>query len=196
MLSFYHSLKRKFDRRKLIRYFKGIRTFLERGESEMKKAKLKISQKNNQIIFWLNSKIYRPEAVYSTAYVFIDRAYVFLDGDPKREIAVSLKGKEKLTKPQLENLKGEFLNELLNNSIRESVSRKNKRILEYIVGGAITAALEKPEIKPESENREMLEIEKEIAVLKKELETETEKDRVSNILEIAKPYEKRYSKRR
>jgi len=160
----------------------------------MKKVRFKINQKDNRITFWLNPKIYPLPTIHSAAYVFVDRAYVSLDKDSAQKIGVSLEGKEKLTKPRLTNLKGEFLNEHLKNLVRESVFKKNKKILEYIVGGAITAALEKPLLAEESQDKEMLEIEKEIAVLQKELEKETFQDCEDDFLEIAKPYEKRHQK--
>lgn len=161
---------------------------------KMPKIKFKIDLKNNQIIFSLNPKIYPPEVIYSTAYVFVDRAYIFLDGDPKKGIKVFLKGKKSLTAKQLKNLKDEFLNALLNSSLREKIAKKKKKILEYIVGGAITAALEKPKFEEPAKGKEMEEVEKEIAALKKELEKKTGEDYQKELLEIAKPYERQKRK--
>lgn len=107
----------------------------------MQKPKSKINIKDNQIIFWLNSQLYSLEAIYSAAYVFIDRAYVYLDGNPTKEIIVSLKGKEKLNKKQLESLAGEFRNELLNYLLRVEVARHNQKIREYIVATALVSSL-------------------------------------------------------
>lgn len=124
----------------------------------MQQPKSKINQKDNQIVFWLSSKNYPIEAVLNAAYVFIDRAYVFLDGDPSKEIAVSLKGKEKLEKKELEALKGEFLNELLNYLLRVEVAKNNHKIREYVVAASLVSSLrgsaENPAaelVEPESE---------------------------------------------
>jgi len=103
--------------------------------------KSKINQKENQIVFCLNSKTYPLEAIYSTAYVFLDRVFVYLDGDPAKEIMVSLKGKEKLNKTQLENLQGEFQNELLNYLLRVEIAKRNQKVREFIVGTALVSAL-------------------------------------------------------
>ena len=103
--------------------------------------KSKINQKENQIVFYLNSKIYPLEATYSTAYVFLDRVFVYLDGDPAKEIMVSLKGKEKLNKTQLENLQGEFQNELLNYLLRVEIAKRNQKVRNFIVGTALVSAL-------------------------------------------------------
>jgi His-Xaa-Ser system protein HxsD len=103
--------------------------------------KTQIDQKKNQITFWLNTKTYPLEAIYSAAYVFLDRAYIYLDGDPKKEIMVSLKGKTKLTKKGLENLVGEFHNELLNYLLRVEIAKRNQKIREYIVATALVSSL-------------------------------------------------------
>jgi len=105
----------------------------------MQNSKRKIDTKENQIVFWLNSKNYSLEAIYSTAYVFLDRAYVFLDGDPEKEVSVCLKGKEKLNSLQLEAMEGEFLNELLNCLLRFKITQNNQKIREYIVASALVS---------------------------------------------------------
>jgi len=155
--------------------------------------KSNINLKDNEIVFSVSAKIYSKEAIHKASYVFIDRAYVRLDKPKKGEFSVYLKGKEKLSEKRLNAFKGEFLNEVLNNMIRETVSGKNKKIFEYVIGGAITAALEKPEIKDKKENNEdeMLGIEKEIAKLKKELEKEEKFDFQNDPLKIKKPYEEK-----
>lgn len=107
----------------------------------MTKLKTKIIQKENQIIFSLKTKNYPLEAIYSAAYVFVDRAYVYLDGSPEKEINVFLKGKELLNKKQLESLQGEFLNELLNYLVRIETARMNQKIREYVVASALVSAL-------------------------------------------------------
>jgi His-Xaa-Ser system protein HxsD len=107
----------------------------------MKNHKNEIDEKNNRIIFSLNPDYYSIEAIYAAAYVFIDKAYIYLDGDPKKEIIVFLKGKEKLGKKELENLKGEFLNELLDYLLRVQISQRNQKIREYIVGSVLLSAL-------------------------------------------------------
>jgi His-Xaa-Ser system protein HxsD len=97
--------------------------------------------KTNHLIFKLNTQTYPLEAIYSTAYVFLDRAYVYLDGNPKKEIIVSLKGKEKLNEKQIESLKGEFHNELLNYILRAEIAKRNQKVRDFIVGTALLSAL-------------------------------------------------------
>lgn len=96
--------------------------------------------KNNLLVLRLNSLIYPLEAIYLTCYTFIDRAYLFLDGDPQKEIKVTIKGKKNLSKKQLEGLAGEFLNELLNSTLRIKLGERNKKIRQYIVERALVSA--------------------------------------------------------
>ena len=97
--------------------------------------------KSASIVIRLNTKTYPLEAIYSTASVFLDRAYIYLDGDPAKEITVSLKGKEKLNKKQLNSLAGEFSNELLNYLLRAEIAKRNQKIRDFIVGTALVSAL-------------------------------------------------------
>jgi len=103
----------------------------------------------NEIKFILDLKDYPLEAIYGAAYVFINKAYLFLDNKSSKKIEISLKGKNKLTKKQLENLKGEFLNELLNYTLRVNLNKHNKKIREYIVNQALFSAFNEEEITQE-----------------------------------------------
>jgi His-Xaa-Ser system protein HxsD len=94
----------------------------------------------------LNPEIYPPEAILNTCYAFIDRAYIFLDYDSKKEnIKVSIKEKKSLSRKQSELLIKEFMNELLHYALRYQVSRNNRKIREYIIGRALYSALGAPE---------------------------------------------------
>jgi His-Xaa-Ser system protein HxsD len=113
-------------------------------------------------------------------YVLMDKIYIFLDSPRSKVIDVYLKAKQEMSRRQLEGLRDEFLSELVNAGVRKMVAHKNQKIVERIVGGAINAALVKPQgqltegIKNEDEDIQA--IEKEIAALKKELEKETNED--------------------
>jgi len=115
---------------------------------------ISINVSKNQVVGAINPKVYPLEAVYGAAYVFLDRAYVFLDEDSKGRILVSLKGKEKLNKKQLEALKGEFYNELLNYSLRYQISKDNRKIREYIVGRALVGAIGEDKFEEEAASSE------------------------------------------
>ncbi len=99
-----------------------------------------MAKKQNKTVILINPKLYSLEAVYGAAYAFLDKAYVYLEQGPNSKIQVNLKGKEKMNKKSLEALRGEFLNELLNFSLREKISKNNKKIREYIVARALVSA--------------------------------------------------------
>ncbi|MDP3043534.1 MAG: His-Xaa-Ser system protein HxsD [bacterium] len=101
--------------------------------------KFQINSPKNQITFFLDSKLYPIEAIYGAAYVFIDRAYIFLDGDPQKEIIICLKGKKKMNFKELEGLQGEFYNELLNYLLRVKIAKRNKKVRDFIVGTALVS---------------------------------------------------------
>lgn len=146
---------------------------------EQKKS-LETQIKNNGLVIKLNPEIYPLEAVYGACYVFIDRAYLFLDGDPKKEIRVSLKGKTPLRTKELKALSGEFKNELLNYVLRLSIAKNTKKIREIIVERALFSVL------PHEEQLEKIEKPQDN---KKEV---TESDPLG----IAVPWEEKYGKKK
>lgn len=162
----------------------GVKTGYSYDEQKInflcKKMKniIKTTFRENEIIFEITTKIYPKEVIYKTCYFFIDKVFIYLDIINKDFVAVSLKGKKNLSKKQLKNIEGEFLNELLNVLLRENVSKRNQKILEYIIGGAITASLPGNEKKVETSNIETsdMDLNKEIEILKKELEEIKEDD--------------------
>ncbi len=60
----------------------------------------------------INTKIYPLTTVYSAGYIFLDRAYIYIDKEKKDRITIWLFSKNK--KEPLDNLGMEFCNELLN----------------------------------------------------------------------------------
>ncbi|MBN2112445.1 hypothetical protein JW707_05095 [Candidatus Woesearchaeota archaeon] len=89
---------------------------------------------NNQLTISVNPKLYPLEAVYSAAYVFMDRAYIVLDGDPDKGILVKMKLKKE---GSLETLGNEFNNELLNYSDYLTRAKETKIIRELLLQRAI-----------------------------------------------------------
>ncbi|MFA5188671.1 MAG: His-Xaa-Ser system protein HxsD [Patescibacteria group bacterium] len=105
----------------------------------------KINKQAQSIEFTINTEIYSLTAIYNAAYLFLDKAYVFLDGDPKAEIIAIFKRKEGQKEENgregLEKIAGEFYNELLNQLLREKVSESNAKIREYVVSAALYNAV-------------------------------------------------------
>ena len=82
----------------------------------------------------INPKVYPIEAVYSAAYVFMDRAYIMLDGDPDTEILVRIKLK---SEGSLKDIGDEFNNELLSFAEYLSRARETKKLREMFLQRAI-----------------------------------------------------------
>lgn len=105
----------------------------------------KLNKDKKQLEFKINTKIYPLAAVYRASYLFLDKAYIFLDGEPLKEIKVFFKGKSSVAPKgaleDLEELAGEFYNELLNQLLREKISETNKKVREYIVAKALYSAV-------------------------------------------------------
>ncbi|MFH1511192.1 MAG: hypothetical protein ABIF10_05855 [Candidatus Woesearchaeota archaeon] len=82
----------------------------------------------------VNPCLYTLETIYAASYVFLDRAYVLLDGDPKKSVVVSLKPKSKV---DLARLGLEFMNELLNYADYERRARETRTLRETILQRAL-----------------------------------------------------------
>lgn len=102
----------------------------------------------------VNGKIYPLEAIYGAVYVFLDRAYFFLEGDPEDRITINIKGKDGIAAEDLKTLKNELQNELVNYAFRVKISESNKKIREYIVGAALLGVTGEFDIHPANTNKE------------------------------------------
>lgn len=68
--------------------------------------------KDGSITVSVNPKIYPLDVIFSAAYLFTDKNYIVLDGNPEEEVLVEIKPKEKTE--NVENIALEFNNELIN----------------------------------------------------------------------------------
>jgi len=109
---------------------------------------MEIDEKDKCVVIKVNPKIYPLPVVYQAAEVFIDKCFVFLDGDPEKEIKVFLKPKEESL--DLKALGGEFNNELLNYSALVIRAMMNKELRELIVKRAFFTVAE---VEKEKEER-------------------------------------------
>ncbi len=91
---------------------------------------IRVDRDKNYILIKVNPKIYSLEIVYYAAYVFIERAYVLIDGDPEKEILVELRPKQK---EDMDILGIEFNNELLSYAVYLSQAEKNKSLREALL---------------------------------------------------------------
>jgi His-Xaa-Ser system protein HxsD len=95
----------------------------------------------DRVTVTLDRSLYPLDAVYGAAYVFIDRCYVLLDAPAPERVTVELRGRETLEAAALEQLAGEFGNELLTQTFRHQVAQNNRIILEAVTTRAMAGAL-------------------------------------------------------
>jgi His-Xaa-Ser system protein HxsD len=99
------------------------------SEKTKKKINIEFDEKRGVVSININPKIYPLPIIFQACDVFIDRAYVFLDGDPEKRVEVIMKPKGKCN---LEELSGEFNNELLNYAayfVRSQVNRDTREAM-------------------------------------------------------------------
>jgi len=99
----------------------------------MRVRSLKVNKKEKIVLVSVNPKIYPLDVIYSASYAFLEKSYVFLDGNSKL-VKIELKPK---TKYNLEKLGREFNNELLKYADYKKRSEKTKQIREMIIQRAL-----------------------------------------------------------
>ena len=127
--------------------------------------KSEATEKKGWIKLSVDSKVYPLGTIYSAGYVFLDKAYIYLDREKGDKIAIWLLPKDK--KELQNNLKGEFLNELLNYAHYFNSLKANAESMKMLMQRALFSAA--PSLVKDSE-------EKEIEDLIKELEEEESKE--------------------
>ncbi len=85
----------------------------------------------------LSKEIYEKEAIIKASYFFTDRYYMELNVDDKFYY-IDMKAKE----GQIEtNIEKEFMNEVLVQTTRLSISKQTKNIREMIIGRALASTI-------------------------------------------------------
>ena len=93
----------------------------------------------NQLSLEVDESIYPIDAIYGAAYLFVDRCYLFMSRPGDKKILLRFRGKKPLDKDGLEQLAGEFSNELLNQILRFRISESTSKIREYYMARAFAS---------------------------------------------------------
>lgn len=91
----------------------------------------------------IDTNIYSLREVLSTAYVFLNEYYIFLNQPEEGKIKIDIKPKEDSI--NMEKIEGEFNNELINVSLRVKVLEENRNVREMIINIALNGIEKKPE---------------------------------------------------
>ena len=116
---------------------------VENSETEAtseEQAQFEFETGPRQVSFVLDESVYASDAVYGTAYLFIDRCFVFLTRESDGRLGVRLRTRGEATEDQLVELAGEFANELLNQTLRHRIATSTARIREYYMARAFHSA--------------------------------------------------------
>lgn len=95
---------------------------------------------HGQVTIEFDRGLYPLDAVYGAAYIFIDRAYVFLDAPSDSRIKVQLSAHAEADEEALTELAGEFANELLAQAWRSQIAEANKPIIEAVAAQALAGS--------------------------------------------------------
>ena len=89
------------------------------------------------VVFNVDESVFSLDAVYGTAYLFVDRCWVFLTRPADGIVGVNLKSKsDETTEAELDAIAGEFSNELLNQAIRVQLGESTATLREYMMARA------------------------------------------------------------
>jgi His-Xaa-Ser system protein HxsD len=94
---------------------------------------------DDSLIVAVNSDLYSREALFRVCYLFTDRCYLFLvqdENSPVIQVRFTRKGPD----TDLNELAGEFSNELINQKVRLDIAAETKAIRELIVAQAFAEA--------------------------------------------------------
>jgi len=89
-----------------------------------------IDEKNKLALVSLNPKIFPLPVIFSASYLLMDKAFVVIDGDPERQIVVSLRPRGKESPEQIARL---FNDELLNYAVNSNESKKTEKLRDEII---------------------------------------------------------------
>ena len=85
----------------------------------------------------VNPKIFPLDVIYSAAYVFLDKHYIMLDGDPKKKVVVKILPKGGSGSKDIEK---EFHNELINYSFYKKQVERNSEIRKAMIQRALATS--------------------------------------------------------
>lgn len=102
---------------------------------------LEVHKDKNFLLVSVNPRFYNLDVVYSAIYMFLDKCYFKVNGDPEEEILVEIKPKRKV---DLERLGREFNNELVNYAATRIRGKKTEDMRKIIVERALKSHSEEP----------------------------------------------------
>lgn len=137
----------------------------------------KVDTKMNRVELAVDEKVFPRAVSVAAAYRFLDRCYVRLERSGRGKLSIFLKGKRKLAKARLDDLAGEFDNELLHQLMRHQVAERTDTLREVLVGRALLSAEPVEGFALDGQNEQSM---------------DTDLDYLDDPLGIAVPWEEKY----
>lgn len=94
---------------------------------------------DDSLVITVDSDLYSREALFRVCYLFTDRCYLFLSQEENSPV-IQVRFTRKNPDTDLNELAGEFSNELINQKVRLDVAAETKAIRELIVAQAFAEA--------------------------------------------------------
>lgn len=99
-------------------------------------SEFKATVKGDAAVIRFHKSLYSTDALFGTAFVFLDRCYVHCDMADDDHIEVVLVPRTD-SKWSLAELAGEFKNEMVNQALRFKLAKQTEKVRTMIVGRAI-----------------------------------------------------------
>lgn len=94
---------------------------------------------DDSLVVAVNSDLYSREALFRVCYLFTDRCYLFLVQDENSPV-IQVRFTRQRPDTDLNEMAGEFSNELINQKVRLDIAAETKAIRELIVAQAFAEA--------------------------------------------------------
>ncbi len=104
---------------------------------------LSISQGERSLSVEFVEALYPRDAIYGAAYIFLDRCYIHLDRPSDGRVSVKLRLKPSIN-ASLDELAGEFENELLGQAWRRQILDENRALIERVSARAAAGSAGPP----------------------------------------------------
>ena len=88
----------------------------------------------DRLVLVINTRVYSLVAIFRTCYIFTNRCYLYLSPEGDSEIKIQIKAKTVGT--DLNQVGGDFCNELINQEVRQNLAKETGKIRELIVAQA------------------------------------------------------------
>jgi His-Xaa-Ser system protein HxsD len=95
---------------------------------------------SGEVSFSLDVRAEGLEPILGAAYLLMDRAYAFIEGDKAKSVTVTLRPKGARAAADLAALTRAFEDELAAQKLRWAVARNNRTVREYVAENALTLA--------------------------------------------------------